>query len=95
MALEGIDLETATANSEDAVWLADGFEYGPLAEGVIQTVANGASAYPSTPRMGLIHGAISQAVGSFLAGDLSIDAALEQIERDYRERAVEAGLLND
>ena len=95
VALEGIDLEMANANRDDAVWLAKGHEYGPLAAGVIATVANGAPAYPSTPRMGLMHGAISQAVGSFLAGDLDIDAALAQIERDYRERATEAGLLND
>lgn len=95
VALEGINLDTANANSDDAVWLAKGFEYGPLAEGVIATVENGAPAYPSTPRMGLIHGAISQAVGSYLAGDLEMDAALAQIERDYRERAVEAGLLTE
>lgn len=95
IALEGIDRETADANRDDAVWLARGHEHGPLAAGVIQTVANGAPPYPSTPRMGLIHGAISQAVGSFLAGDLEAEAALAQIERDYRERAAEAGLLTD
>ncbi|QFS83231.1 Bacterial extracellular solute-binding protein [Roseivivax sp. THAF40] len=94
VALEGIDRETADANRDDAVWLAKGHEYGPLAEGVVATVSNGAAPYPSTPRMGLMHGAISRAVGAFLAGDLELDAALSQIESDYRERAVEAGLLD-
>lgn len=93
VALEGIDRDTADAHREDAVWLAKGHEHGPLAAGVIATVANGAPPYPSTPRMGLLHGAISQAVGSFLAGDLEAEAALAQIDRDYRERAIEAGLL--
>ena len=76
VALEGIDRDMADAHRDDAVWLAKGHEPGPLAAGVIASVANGAPTYPSTPRMGLIHGAISRAVGAFLAGDLEADAAL-------------------
>ncbi len=91
--MEGIDTEMVTAHNDDAVWLIDGFEPGPLAQGAIETAMQGPPAYPSTTQMGLMHTAVGNNVADFLTGAKSAEATLEAIEADYTTAAEEAGLL--
>ena len=94
-ALEGMDEEMVTAegNNDAAVWLIPGYKPGPLAQGVAQSAAGGAPAYPSTTYMGLMHTAAGNNVADFLTGKKDAEATLKAIEDDYTTAAKEAGIL--
>ncbi|WP_316015868.1 ABC transporter substrate-binding protein [Roseobacter sp. HKCCA0434] len=93
VAMEGIDTEMVTAHNDDAIWLIDGYEPTPLAQGAIATAMANPPAYPSTTQMGLMHTAIGNNVADFLTGAKEAEATLEAIEADYTTAAEEAGLL--
>ncbi len=48
LAMEGLDTEMVTANNEAAIWLVNGYQPGPMAEGAIAT-ATAAPAPPAYP----------------------------------------------
>jgi ABC-type glycerol-3-phosphate transport system substrate-binding protein len=56
-----------------AVWLMNGFEAQPVNEGVLATVAAGASPYPMLPFMGLLHTAAGDNIADFLQGNESAE----------------------
>jgi len=76
-----------------AVWLMDGFESQPVNEGVLATVAAGASPYPMLPFMGLLHTAAGDNIADFLQGNESAEQALMDIEAAYTASAKEQGFL--
>lgn len=51
LAMEGLDSEMVTANNEAAIWLVNGYQPGPLAEGAIAT----ATANPAPPAYPVDH----------------------------------------
>lgn len=93
VALEGADAEIVKQNNDIAVWLVEGYQPGPLAQGAIDTIENGAPAAPSAVWRGLIDGAISRNVPDFLLGKRTAEQTLQKIEADYTISAKEAGLL--
>lgn len=96
LAMEGLDSEMVTANNEAAIWLVNGYQPGPLAEGAIATAtANPAPpAYPSTTQMGLLHTALGNELPAFLTGDRDAPATLAAVEEAYTTSAKEAGVLD-
>ena len=76
-----------------AVWLMNGFEAQPVNEGVLATVAAGASPYPMLPFMGLLHTAAGDNIADFLQGNESAEQALADIEAAYTAAATEQGFL--
>lgn len=76
-----------------AVWLMDGFDAQPVNEGVLATVAAGASPYPMLPFMGLLHSAAGDNIADFLQGSESAEQALADIEAAYSTAAKEQGYL--
>lgn len=76
-----------------AVWLMDGFEAQPVNEGVLATVAAGASPYPMLPFMGLLHTALGDNLADYLQGNESAAQALADTEAAYTAAATEKGYL--
>lgn len=93
LVMEGLDKEMVMANNDAAVWLVDGFEVGPLAQGAIATLTAGAPPYPASSQMGLMHTAIGNNIADFLIGNESAEAALADTEAAYLTSAKEAGLV--
>ncbi|WP_299045963.1 extracellular solute-binding protein [uncultured Tateyamaria sp.] len=95
LAMEGLDSDMVTANNEAAIWLVNGYEPGPLAEGAIATAtANPAPpAYPSTTQMGLLHTALGNELPAFLTGERDAEATLVAVTEAYTTSAKEAGVL--
>ncbi|KIC50933.1 extracellular solute-binding protein [Tateyamaria sp. ANG-S1] len=95
LAMEGMDAEMVQGANEAAIWLVQGYEPGPLAEGAVATAtANPAPpAYPSTTQMGLLHTALGNELPAFLTGERGAEATLVAIEEAYTTSAKEAGVL--
>lgn len=93
VAMEGMDSDMVTANNDAAVWLIDGYEIGRLSQGVVESSAGGAPAYPSSSQMGLMHTALGNGVADFLTGAKDAATTLADIEAAYVTAAKEAGLI--
>jgi len=83
------DPEVAT----QAVWLIEGYEPTPAAEGVFAAAQAGTAPYPMLPYMGLMHTALGAELDDFMQGRESAEAALADVEAAYRAAAREAGYL--
>ena len=94
VALEGIDAETAREHPDAAVWLIDGYEPTPAAEGAIATAGAGAAPMPASVPYGLMHDAVGNNLAEFLTGRLDAMATLERIEEAYLVSAREAGVVD-
>ncbi len=93
VAMAGLSKEMVQANSDIAVWLIDGFEPGPLAQGAVETAMNGTVPYPASSQMGLMHTALGNGVSDFLIGAKDAQTTLADIEAAYLTAAKEAGLV--
>ena len=91
--MEGLDSEMVKANNDIAVWLVDGYEVGPLAQGAIETLNGGAVAYPASSEMGLMHTALGNGLSDYFNGDKDAATTLADIEAAYLTSAKEAGLV--
>lgn len=83
------DPEVAT----QAVWLIEGYEPTPAAEGVFDAAQAGTAPYPMLPYMGLMHTALGAELDDFMQGRESAEQALADVEAAYRAAAREAGYL--
>ncbi|MGI9492780.1 MAG: ABC transporter substrate-binding protein [Geminicoccaceae bacterium] len=90
--MEGLDAEMVQAANDEAVWLIEGYEVGPLSAGVIETVVAGTKSYPASAEMGLMHTALGNGIADFLNGDKDAARTLADIEAAYLTAAKEAGL---
>lgn len=86
--------EMVAANNDDAIWLLDGYNPGPAAQGVSATAQGGARPYPMLPYMNLMHNAAAAEVADFLQGNETAEETLADIEAAYITSAKEAGFLN-
>jgi ABC-type glycerol-3-phosphate transport system substrate-binding protein len=95
VAMEGLDEEMVKAHNADAIWLIKGYEPTPLAQGTIDTLTAqpGASSYPSTNEMGLMHTALGNELPAFFNGERDAAATLAAVEAAYVSAAKEAGIL--
>jgi len=93
VAMAGLSKEMVQSNSDIAVWLVDGFEPGPLAQGAVETAMNGTVPYPASSEMGLMHTALGNGVSDFLTGAKDAKTTLADIEAAYLTAAKEAGLV--
>ena len=93
VAMDGIDTDMVTANNDAAVWLIDGYVPGDLAAGAAATAANGASAYPASAAMGIMHTSLGNGIADFLNGNKDAATTLADIEAAYLTAAKEAGLV--
>lgn len=89
----GATKEVANANTDKAVWLADGFNPGPLAQGTLQSANEGALPYPMDPYMGLMHTALGDGLAEFMQGREAAGKALSDVEATYSAAAKAAGFL--
>lgn len=83
------DAEVAT----QAVWLIEGYEPTPAAEGVFAAATSGTVPYPMLPYMGLMHTALGAELDDFMQGRESAEQALADVEAAYRAAARESGYL--
>ncbi|WP_299870215.1 extracellular solute-binding protein [uncultured Hoeflea sp.] len=92
--MNGVDPSILTDETKGhAVWLIDGFEPGPTAQGVFATANAGAKPYPMLPFGGLLHSAAGAELADFLQGKESAEQALTDIEAAYTTAAKEAGFI--
>jgi len=89
----GVTKDVANANTDKAVWLADGFEPGPLAQGTLESANAGAQPYPMDPYMGLMHTALGDGLAEFMQGKEDAAKALSDVEATYSAAARAAGFL--
>jgi ABC-type glycerol-3-phosphate transport system substrate-binding protein len=92
--LNGITPDRIAANSDLAVWLADGYTPTPASAGVIASAQGGAAPYPMTPFMGLMHTVLGDNLAGFLQGSATAEETLETIEAAYITAARAQGFLN-
>ena len=90
----GFSPDMARENPDAAVWLIDGYEPTPSAEGVFASVSGGAPSYSMLPYMGLLHDSFTNNIAAFFTGRESAEQALNDALRDYRTAAQQAGFLN-
>ncbi|UZD91329.1 extracellular solute-binding protein [Cognatishimia activa] len=83
------DEETAI----QAVWLIDGYDPTPAAEGVFAAAQSGTIPYPMLPFMGLMHTALGAELTDFMQGKESAEQALKDVEAAYTAAAKEKGFL--
>lgn len=76
-----------------AVWMIDGYQPGPVNDGVFAAINMNAQPYPMLPFMGLLHTAAGNNIGDFLQGKESAEQALTDIEAAYTAAAKEKGFL--
>ena len=93
LAMEGMKPSVIEANNDAAVWLADGFTPGDMAQGAAATAQAGAPSYPASAATGLMHTAAGDNIADFLNGSESAEQTLADIEDAYRSAAREQGLL--
>lgn len=95
VAMEGLDTEMVQANSDEAIWLINGYEPNRLANGAIAaaTADPAPAPYPSTSQMGMMHTALGNNLASFFTGESTAEQALTNVEAEYLKSAKEAGLI--
>ncbi|MBV6657165.1 MAG: extracellular solute-binding protein [Devosiaceae bacterium] len=76
-----------------AVWLIDGYEPTPAAEGVFAAAQSGTIPYPMLPYMGLLHTALGNELADFMQGRETAEQALADVEAAYVAAAREQGFL--
>lgn len=91
--IHGISTDMANANPDKAVWLIGGYNPGPMAVGVLGSVAAGAKAYPMDPSMDLLHTALGNELATFMQGKEDAKTALANAEAAYVAAAKEKGFL--
>ncbi|WP_084629975.1 ABC transporter substrate-binding protein [Jannaschia aquimarina] len=91
--VHGIDPAILETASEQAVWLVEGYEPTPVAQGVAESAAGGATPYPMLPYMGLLHTALGNELADFMQGKESAEQALADVEAAYTTAATEQGFL--
>lgn len=89
----GASGEMANAHRDDAVWLVDGYQPGPGAAGVLDSMKQGAKPYPMVPYMGLLHTALGSEIVDFMQGKEDAAKALADTEAAYTTAAREKGFL--
>lgn len=77
----------------EAVWLIDGYQPTPAAQGVFAAVQAGTIPYPMLPYMGLMHTALGNELSDFMQGKESAEQALKDVEAAYTAAAKEKGFL--
>lgn len=92
--VHGIQPEVLKDHNDAAVWLIEGYQPGPAAQGVAETAEAGATPYPMLPYMGLMHTALGDNLSEFLQGQESAEQALADVEAAYVAAAREKGFLN-
>lgn len=76
-----------------AVWMIEGYQPTPAAQGVAESIAGGAPSYPMEPYMGAMHMAADGNIADFLTGKEDAATALADIEAAYTAAAKEGGFL--
>lgn len=76
-----------------AVWMIEGYQSTPAAQGVAESIAGGAPSYPMEPYMGAMHMAVDGNLADFLTGKEDAATALADIEAAYVAAAKEGGFL--
>lgn len=76
-----------------AVWLIDGYNPTPAAEGVFAAAQANTIPYPMLPFMGLMHTALGAELTDFMQGKESAEQALKDVEAAYTAAAKEKGFL--
>ena len=91
--VHGVNPAVLEENSDLAVWLIEGYQPTPAAQGVAESAQAGATPYPMLPYMGLLHTALGNELADFLQGKESAEQALADVEAAYTTAAKEQGFL--
>ena len=90
----GVSPSILTADTMgQAVWMIEGYQPTPAAQGVAESIAGGAPSYPMEPYMGAMHMAADGNLADFLTGKEDAATALADIEAAYVAAAKESGFL--
>ena len=91
--MQGISPQVVADHNDVTPWIRSSYKPTRYAAPILETVKSGAPPYPSTPQQSLIHGAVGNHIGDYLAGKASAMDALRAAEASYRQAAKDKGLL--
>ncbi len=76
-----------------AVWMIEGYTPAPVNQGVFDSIAAKATAYPMLPYHGLMHTALGNEIADFMTGKEDAAKTLADVEAAYTTAAIEKGYL--
>lgn len=91
--LEGSSHDVLAAHPDSAIWLTEPRIDTDIAQGTLDSAAEGAPTYPASAAVGMLHTALGNNIADFLKGSKSAEATLAAVESEYLTAAQEAGLV--
>jgi len=93
MIMLGLSEEVVKANNDVAIWLRSAYKPTRFSKGVAESAMGGAPSYPMQPQISMVHAAIGNNIGDFLAGKESAEESLADVEAEYTKAAKEKGFI--
>ena len=92
--MAGLSEDVVKANNDVAIWLRSAYKPGRFSKGAAESAMGGAPSYPMKPQIPLVHAAVGNNIGDFMAGKESAQESLADAEAEYISAAKEKGYIN-
>jgi hypothetical protein len=91
--MEGLSEDVVNANNDVTIWLRSVYKPSRYSAGAYQSAMGGAPSYPMKAQMPLVHAALGENIGDFMAGKESAKESLSDAEASYINAAKEKGYI--
>ena len=91
--MEGLSEEVVKANNDVTIWLRSAYKPSRYSKGAFESAMGGAPSYPMKAQMPLVHSALGENIGDFMAGKESAKESLSDAEASYIQAAREKGYI--
>ncbi len=91
--MEGLSEDVVKANNDVTIWLRSVYKPSRYSAGAYQSAMGGAPSYPMKAQMPLVHAALGENIGDFMAGKESAKESLSDAEASYINAAKEKGYI--
>lgn len=91
--MAGLSEEVVVANNDEAIWLRSAYKPSRFSKGAAASAMGGAPSYPMKPQFTMVHAAIGDNIGDFMAGKESAQKSLDDAANAYTKAAKEKGYI--
>jgi len=91
--MTGLSEAVVMANNDAAIWLRSVYKPTRFSKGAAASAMGGAPSYPMKPQIPLVHAAVGDNIGDFLAGKESAQKSLDDAAAAYTNAAKEKGYI--
>lgn len=91
--MEGLGEDIVKANNDITIWLRSVFKPSRFSAGAYASAMAGAPSYPMKPQITMVHAALGNNIGDFMAGKESAAESLADAEAAYASAAKEKGYV--